>query len=115
MYNEWQADRIRRLFIEKGILYTERKMMGGLCFMVNDKMCCGLLQKNNTDLLMARIGPEAYEKAVLKPSVKPMDFTGRPMKGYIFVEADGIDLDSDLEYWIQYCLSYNPLAKSSKK
>lgn len=115
MYSEWHADRIRRLFNEKRILFSERKMMGGLCFMVNDKMCCGLLHRNNSDLLMARIGQDAYDKALLKPSVQPMDFTGRPMKGYVFIEPDGIDLDSDLEYWIQCCLTYNPLAKSSKR
>ncbi len=71
----------------------------------------------NTDssLLMARVGPDQYEKALAKPHCMEMTFTGRSMKGYVFVSAEGIDSDEDLEYWIQLCLDYNPLAKSSKK
>jgi len=92
-------------------------MMGGLCFMVDDKMCCGIHydKSKETDLLMARIGEEAYKTAILREGCHPMDFTGRPMKGYVFVTPDGFDLDVDLEYWIQLCLDFNPLAKSSKK
>lgn len=116
-YNEYQAERIRRVFEEKNVMVEEKKMMGGLCFMVDDKMCCGLLQNKskNLDLLMARIGIEAYEGALKKEGALPMDFTGRPMKGFIFVEPTGFDLEDDLTYWVEKCLAYNPLAKSSKK
>ena len=79
--------------------------------MVKDKMCLGV-EKN---MLMARIGPEVYEDALRKKGCREMDFTGRPLKGYVFVEPKGIDLDKDLEHWIDLCLAYNPKAKSSKK
>lgn len=116
-YNEFLADRIRRIFRETKANFYEKKMMGGLCFMVNDKMCCGIHydKRRETDLLMARIGEDKYPEAIIKEGCHPMDFTGRPMKGYVFVNPDGFDLDKDLEYWIQLCLDFNPKAKSSKK
>lgn len=85
--------------------------MGGLTFMVNEKMCVGVLD----DKLMARIDPEQQEQALTKKGCRRMDFTGRPMKGFLFIEPKGMDKDSDLEYWIEQCLEYNPKAKSSKK
>ncbi len=116
-YNEYLADRIRQIFREHKANFYEKKMMGGLCFMVDDKMCCGIhySKKKETDLLMARIGEEAYSKAIKKVGSLAMDFTGRPMKGFVFVTPDGFDLDRDLEYWIELCLEFNPLAKRSKK
>ena len=116
-YDELLADRIRSFFKGKSANFIEKKMMGGLCFMVNDKMCCGIHfdKKKETDLLMARIGPEASSSAMERPGCHPMDFTGRPMKGYVFVTPDGFDGDSDLEYWLQLCLDFNPLAQASKK
>lgn len=116
-YDEYTADRIRQQFKEKGIAYFEKKMMGGLCFMVDDKMCCGIHfdKKRNTNLLMARIGEDAYTEAIDKEGCQPMDFTGRPMKGYVFISPEGYDLDADLDYWLNLCLAFNPLAKSSKK
>ncbi|MBX2871335.1 MAG: TfoX/Sxy family protein [Saprospiraceae bacterium] len=110
-YSELLADRIRQILADKGIATVEKKMMGGLCFMVDDKMCLGVIKEE----LMARIGPDAYEAALEKAGSRAMDFTGRPMKGYVFVEPEGIDMDKDLSYWIQACLDFNPLAKSSKK
>ena len=110
-YDEFLADRIRLELKQKGIAFEERKMMGGLCYMVNDKMCVGVVKNN----LMARIDPEVYESALKKNGCHEMDFTGRPMKGFVFVEPEGTDLDDDLEYWVQLCLDYNPVAKSSKK
>lgn len=116
-FDEYTADRIRQLFKAKGVSFIEKKMMGGLCFMVNDKMCCGVLfsKKKNLDLLMVRIGEDAFEASKHKNGCQPMDFTGRPMKGYGFITPDGYDLDEDLEFWIQKCIDFNPLAKSSKK
>ncbi len=64
---------------------------------------------------MARIDPDIYENVLSKKGCREMDFTGRPMKGYVFVSAEGIDKDKDLENWIQFCLDFNPKAKSSKK
>lgn len=115
-YDEYMADRVRQIFKEKKVHFTEKKMFGGLCFMVDEKMCCGLLfnKKKNTDFLMARIGEDASVDAMKREGCHPMDFTGRPMKGYVFVTPDGYDLDDDLEYWIQLCIDFNPLAKASK-
>jgi len=116
-YDEFLADRIRNVFREKRADTTERKMMGGLCFSLNEKMCCGIHfdKKKNTDLLMVRIGEEASLKALEKEGCHPMDFTGRPMKGYVFITPDGFDNQSDLEYWLQLSLDFNPFAKASKK
>ena len=116
-YDEYLADRIKLVFNEKRVSFETRKMMGGLCFMVDDKMCCGIHinKKTNDSLLMARIGDVVYEKELEKLECLPMDFTGRPMKGFIFVTPDGFDMEEDLAYWIQLCLDFNPFAKSTKK
>ena len=110
-YNEYLAERIQRVLNEHKILFIEKKMMGGLTFMVDDKMCVGVVKEN----LMARIDPEIYEAALTKKECREMNFTGRPMKGFVFIEPEGVDLDEDLEYWVKLCLDYNPKAKSSKK
>ena len=116
-YDEFMADRVRRSFQEKNVSFHEKKMFAGLCFMVDDKMCCGVHfdKKKETDLLMARIGEEASVEAMERKGCHPMDFTGRPMKGYVFITPDGFDSDEDLAYWIQLCIDFNPLAKASKK
>ena len=111
VYDEFLADRVRQSLAQTQTHFEEKKMMGGLCFMVDAKMCVGVVK--NT--LMARIGPDAYEQALTTVGCKPMDFTGRPMKGFVFVEPEGIDMDDDLSYWVNLCLDFNPLAKSSKK
>ena len=110
-YDEHLADRVKSVLKEKHIQFAEKKMMGGLCFMVKDKMCMGVVK----DMLMARIDPAIYEKALNKKGCHEMDFTGRRMKGYVFVNPIGIDMDTELEYWIELCLDFNPKAKSSKK
>lgn len=110
-YDEFLEERITRILQEKKVSFDAKKMMGGLCYMVDDKMCTGIVK----DHLMARVGPEAYEECLDKPGCKPMDFTGRPMNGYVFVGGEGIAGDDDLANWIQLCLDFNPLAKSSKK
>ncbi|MGB5271046.1 TfoX/Sxy family protein [Eudoraea sp.] len=116
-YDEYLADRIGQIFKSLGADFTIKKMMGGLLFSVDDKMLCGIHidKKYGDSLLMARIGEEAYTKEIEKAECLPMDFTGRPMKGYIYVTPDGWDLDEDLEYWIKLTLAFNPLAKASKK
>ncbi|MGI9551155.1 MAG: TfoX/Sxy family protein [Aurantibacter sp.] len=116
-YDEFLADRARQILKRKSIFFEEKKMMGGLCFMVDGKMCFGLDtdKKCDSPRLMCRVGDLNYEKALQKPHCTQMDFTGRAMKGYVFISANGIDTDQELEYWIQLCLDFNPLAKSSKK
>ncbi len=91
--------------------------MGGLCFMVNDKMACGIhFDKNKQiDLLMARIGEEASIQAMKKKGCHPMDFTGRAMKGFVFITSESFNENENLKDWIQLCLDFNPYAKVSKK
>lgn len=110
-YNEFLADRIAQFFREKSVPFEARKMMGGLCFMVDGKMCVGV----TGDELMARIDPEIYESLLQRPGCKEMNFTGRPMKGFVFLTDDATDLDVDLNEWLQLALDFNPKAKASKK
>lgn len=116
-YDEFLADRARQVLKQKSVYFEEKKMMGGLCFMVDEKMCFGLDTDKKTDMprLMCRVGDLNYEKSLQKQHCRQMDFTGRIMKGYVYVSAEGIDTDQELDYWIQLCLDFNPLAKSSKK
>ena len=104
-------DRIQQVLKDKNIPFEEKKMMGGLTYMINDKMCVGIIKEN----LMVRIDPENQEVLLKKPGCKEMDFTKRPMKGFLFIEPLGVDMNEDLEYWIQLALEYNPKAKKSKK
>lgn len=110
-YDEHLADRVRQLFTERHVMAEEKKMMGGLCFMVNDKMCAGIVGET----LMARVDPEIYAEVLERPGAREMDFTGRPMRGFVFVEGEGIDSDEDLASWLELCLDYNPRAKQSRK
>lgn len=110
-YNEFLVDRITRFFKENRISFYEKKMFGGVCFMVDEKMCVGVMREE----IMARINPNIYEDSLEKVGCKEMNFTGRSMKGYVFLTVDAYDLDSDLQYWLQLALDFNPLAKASKK
>ena len=116
-FDPFLADRIHQFLTNTKVPYLAKNMMGGLVFMVNEKMYCGIHfdKKKETDLLMARIGVDAQTLALKRHGCLPMDFTGRPMKGYVFVTPEGYDLDEDLEYWLQLCLDFNPLAKANKK
>ena len=110
-YNEFLQERIESILNDKNVVFEAKKMMGGLCFMVDNKMCLGIIK----DDLMARVGEENYDALVSVDGARPMDFTKRPMKGYIYVAPDGVDYEKDLEFWVDKCLAFNPLAKSSKK
>lgn len=110
-YDQHLAERISQNLKASGIPFEEKKMMGGLCYLVDGKMTVGIVK----DQLMARIDPGIYQEALTKTGVKEMDFTGRPMKGYVFVTPEGIDLDDDLAYWIRLAIEFNPKAKASKK
>ncbi len=110
-YDEQLADRLRTMIRQKNTPFVEKKMMGGLCIMIDDKMCVGVVK----DQLMARIDPDVYEDMLNQRGSREMDFTGRPMKGFLFIQPEGIDMDDDLEYWVDLCLEYNPKAKPSKR
>ncbi len=110
-YDIHLADRIRQLLDKRKVAYTEKEMMGGWCLLVDEKMCVGIVKND----LMARIAPEFDKQVLKKKGCRPMDFTGRVMKGYYFISPAAVDLDKDLDYWVQLCLDFNPKAKSSKK
>ena len=109
-YNEKMVDRIRELLVDQSNV-LEKKMFGGVCFMVNDKMCIGV----NLNEIMCRIDPDIYEQALEKKGAREMDFTGRPMKGYVFVDETGTKSKKDLQHWVDLCLDFNVKAKASKK
>lgn len=88
-----------------------KKMMGGLTYMVNGKMCVGILN----DDLMCRIDPEIHEAALQKKGCREMDFTGKPMRGYVFVGPAGTKSDADLKKWVAMSLDFNSRAKASVK
>jgi TfoX N-terminal domain len=99
-YDEDLADRVRAA-LPAAEAVTERQMFGGLAFMLGGHMFCGVVK----DSLMVRLGPDAAEHALDQPHVRPMDFTGRPMKGMIFVDPDGLH-DADLRYWVAAAVSH---------
>ncbi len=109
-YDTYLADRIRVILQHKRIRFEAKEMMGGLCFMVDQKMCLGIVKNK----LMARVGPEQYAEALRQEGCHPMDFTGRPMKGFVYVSPAAIDFDDDLTRWVDRCLAYNPHAKKRK-
>lgn len=110
-YNERLADRTREIISLTHKKVEEKKMFGGLCFMVNGKMCVGVEQER----LMVRLDPEKYDEAMEQEGCKPMDFTGKIMKGYVFVDIDSLNTKKKLEYWIKLALEFNGKAKASKK
>ena len=94
-YDERLGSRIREILEEDGEV-DERKMFGGLAFMVGGHMCCGV----TGDDLMLRLGPDDAERALEEPDVRPMDFTGRPMKGYVYVAPAGLRTEANLRRWL---------------
>jgi TfoX/Sxy family transcriptional regulator of competence genes len=100
-YDEGLAERIRELVAEVPDA-TEKKMFGGLCFMVSGNMCCGIVD----DTLMARVGTEQYEECLVMPYAREMDFTGKPLRGMVYVDPEGIAEDADLKDWIGRCLNF---------
>ena len=110
-FDEFLAERISTILKTKTKHFEEKKMFGGICFMVKDKMCLGVVKND----LMARVDPEEYSELLNVHGAREMDFTKRPMKGFIYVDPESLDTSEQLEFWIDKCLDYNPRAKSSKK
>jgi len=109
-YNQILANRIREQLQDFAAI-EEKEMMGGLCFMLNDKMCVGIFK----DELMCRVDPAVYEEALEQKGCHEMDFTGRPMKGWVLIDESGMKTIAGLNYWIGLAIDYNKHAKSSKK
>ena len=100
-YSEKLAQRLRDLFDGQPKV-TERKMFGGLVFMVGGNMACGV----HRDELMVRVGRESYADCLALPDARPMDFTGRPMRGFVIVAAAGFAADAGLSEWAARGLAY---------
>jgi hypothetical protein len=100
-YDERLAERIRTCLAARTDV-VEKKMFGGLCFMVGGAMCCGLTK---TDF-MVRVGPDRYDEALAEPHARPMDFTGRPLKGMVYVSPQGIRTDAALARWVRRGLEF---------
>jgi TfoX N-terminal domain len=94
-YNEGLAQRIREKLQGQSKI-EEKKMMGGLCFLLKGKMCCGIVN----DDLMVRVIESRYEEALAHPNGREMDFTGRPLKGFVFVDPPGFKAEKNLTYWL---------------
>ena len=81
---------------------AQRRMFGGVCFLLNGHMCCGIEKRR----LMVRVGPAQYEAALGKPHARPMDFTGRPMNGFVFVMPEGLRTREALKGWVNLGVRY---------
>ena len=100
-YDEGLAQRIREVLQEQQNV-VEKKMFGGIAFMVNGNMCCGVVK----DTLMARVGPDVYESALGQPHARKMDFTGKSMKGMIYVDSEGLKSEEELKTWVERALEF---------
>lgn len=95
-YDQDLAARVRKLMIPLDG-FEEKKMFGGLCFLLHGNMACGLVR----DLLIVRVGPAAYAEALAKPHAALFDLTGRPMTGWVQVSLSGLKSEADLDAWLQ--------------
>ncbi len=99
-YDEGLVERIRMVLADQDGV-NEKKMFGGLSFMLRGNYVCGV-----ADDLVVRVGPERHAAALAHPQTREMDFTGRPMKGWVYVNAPGIEEDDDLAYWVNLGLDF---------
>ena len=109
-YSEHLVERVRQR-LQKANITEEKKMMGGLIFMVNEKMCVGvdIDKKTGLDRLMVRVGKASHDQLIFKKGSRQMDFTGSVMRGFLFIDPDGFDAESDLDFWIEKALEFNQL------
>ncbi|MFS4456369.1 TfoX/Sxy family protein [Maribacter sp. 2304DJ31-5] len=109
-YSEYLAERVRHRLHGNGFI-EEKKMMGGLIFMCNGKMCVGvdIDKETGQDRLMVRVGKLDYQELLQKEGSKKMDFTGKPMRGFLFIDSNGFDAEDDLDFWINKALALNVL------
>ena len=94
-YDERLATRVRAHFAGNGRA-AEIRMMGALCFMVDGNMCCGVTGQS----LLVRVGRDAHAAALGEPHTRPMELSGRTMRGFVLVDPEGIEADADLLRWI---------------
>ena len=101
VYDERLAERIRKT-LGKNKQVAEKHMFGGLSFLYRKKMFCGVLKND----LVLKMSHEQWEEALKKPNVRPMDFTGRPMKGFVYVNQKGCKSEKNLKKWIDLSLNH---------
>ena len=109
-YNEKLSNRIREALADLPNI-EEKMMFGGVCFMLNGKMCVGVTK----DEMMCRIDPDVYHSALEKKGCREMVFTGKAMKGYVFINDEGMKSKKEFDYWINLCVEFNIKAKASIK
>lgn len=109
-FNEELSDRIREALMHEPRV-SEKRMFGGICYMVDDKMCIGVMG----DEMMCRIGVEAAEAALEKRGCREMRSGKRVMKGCVLVSEEGMRTAAGFRYWLELCLAFNPLAKAAGK
>ena len=116
-FDEDNAQRIRIFLQHKEVDFFEKKMFGGIVFMVDNKLCCGTRFDKQTgeNLLLCRIDDKAYFEAMERDDILQMPNSEKPMKNYIFVTENAWTKNQDLAFWLQLCLDFNPIAKASKK
>jgi TfoX N-terminal domain len=100
-YDPELAARVREI-VEEEVEPREQKMFGGIAFMVGGHMCCGVIKED----LVLRVGPDGAEKILRDPNVRPMDFTGRPMKGFVFVSSEGTRTEARLRRHVRSALDF---------
>jgi TfoX/Sxy family transcriptional regulator of competence genes len=100
-YDENLAARLR-LLLQTHPRIEEKKMFGGVAFLIGGNMCCGIHRDN----LIVRVGPERYEGSMALPNAGPMDITGRPMKGWVMVDPEGISTDDALRQWVEKGIAF---------
>ncbi len=100
-YDDGVAQRVRESLPRQSNV-VEKKMFGGLAFMVRGNMCCGVIGEE----LMVRVGPEGHETALTQPHTRKMDFTGKPLKGFVYVGSDGFESDEDIQAWVDRALEF---------
>jgi TfoX/Sxy family transcriptional regulator of competence genes len=109
VYNEQLASKTRAILSRrKG--FGEKKMFGGIAYLINGNMCCGVLK----DDLVVRVGPEKYEEVIAMPGARPMDFTGRQIKGFVYVDSKGWSKSAALKKWVEMGVNYASLLPKKK-
>ncbi len=103
--------RMRNILITREVIWEEKKMMGGITFMIDDKMCFGTFKGG----LLCRIDPAERDQLLRETDAEIIRQGGREMKGYVHLQAPSYESDQELEFWISKCLAFNPKAKASKK
>jgi TfoX/Sxy family transcriptional regulator of competence genes len=109
-YDEKLAARVRAVLSTRDDV-VEKKMFGGLCFMVEGAMCCGLTKSD----FMVRVGAASYDEALAQPHARPMDFTGRPLKGMVYVAPEGLGTDDALTRWVRRGLEFVSRSGATKR